>query len=308
MTEQKATGYTKILKAQVKPLRKALRAYYKNIAIGMFDWDGFNDTVPIRYPERWLYENGCCVYCEPDGMEGVLLPVALTNINKNLYGEPAEWRAIGIGEYANRINSKTLDDTNSVLILNDQLYENSADYVNYVVEQMINAELTMRMNINANKMPFVFRTNQNTALQNKNTFIDIYECEPVMFKEDFAKEEFDILNNNVPFIAPDLAKIYDIYSYRILSYLGVKSIPVEKKERLLVDEIGANDEEKNYIRAARLEQRKIACDKINKLFNLNVTVEYKEEPIDDSLMSGARAFGGENPNAPKGNEGDKGTS
>lgn len=308
MTEQKATGYTKILKAQVKPLRKALRAYYKNIAIGMFDWDGFNETVPIRYPERWLYENGCCVYCEPDGMEGVLLPVALTNINKNLYGEPAEWRAIGIGEYANRINSKTLDDTNSVLIRNDQLYENSADYVNYVVEQMINAELTMRMNINANKMPFVFRTNQNTALQNKNTFIDIYECEPVMFKEDFAKEEFDILNNNVPFIAPDLAKIYDIYSYRILSYLGVKSIPVEKKERLLVDEIGANDEEKNYIRAARLEQRKIACDKINKLFNLNVTVEYKEEPIDDSLMSGARAFGGENPNAPKGNEGDKGTS
>ena len=124
-----------------------------------------------------------------------------------------------------------------------------------------------------------------------------------MFKEDFAKEEFEILNNNVPFIAPDLAKIYDIYSYRILSYLGVKSIPVEKKERLLVDEIGANDEEKEYIRSARLEQRKIACDKMNKLFNLNVTVEYKEEPVDDKLMSGAWASGGKGANAPEGNEG-----
>ena len=46
--------YTKILKAQVKPLRKALRAYYKNLAIGMFEWKGFNDTIPIRYPERWF--------------------------------------------------------------------------------------------------------------------------------------------------------------------------------------------------------------------------------------------------------------
>lgn len=300
---QKPTGYTKILKAQVRPLRKALRAYYKNIAIGMFDWKGFNETIPIRYPERWLYENGCCVYCEPDGMEGVLLPVALTNINKNLYGEPAEWRAVGIGEYAYKINSKTLDDSNSVLIRNDQLYENSANYVNYMIEQMINTELTMRMNINANKMPFVFRTSQNTALQNKNTFIDIYECEPVLFKEAFAKDEFEILNNEVPFIAPELAKIYDIYGYRILSYLGVKSIPIEKNERLLVDEIGANDEEKEYIRSARLEQRKIACDKINKLFNLNVSVEYKEVERNAYDMSGTWQAGGENNKSPKGNEG-----
>lgn len=301
MSDQKITGYTKILKAQVKPLRKALRAYYKNVAIGMFDWKGFNETIPIRYPERWLYENGCCVYCEPDGMEGVILPVALTNINKNLYGEPAQWRAVGIGDYASKINSKALDDTNSVLIRNDQLYENSANYVNYMVEQMINTELTMRMNINANKMPFMFRSNQNTALQNKNTFLDIYECEPVMFKEAFAKDEFEVLNTGVPFISPDLAKIYDIYAYRILSYLGVKSIPVEKKERLLVDEIGANDEEKEYIRSARLEQRKIACDKINKLFNLNVTVEYKEVKQNVNSMFGAWKVGGESPNASEGN-------
>ena len=295
--------YTKILRTQVKPLRKALRAYYKNIAIGMFDWKGFNDTIPIRYPERWLYTNGCCVYCEPDGMEGVILPVALTNINKNLYGEPAEWRAIGIGDYADKINSKTLDNTNSVLIRNDQLYENSENYVNYMIEQMINVELTMRMNINANKMPFMFRGNQNTALQNKNTFIDIYECEPVIFKEAFAKDEFEILNNEVPFIANDLSKVYDTYSFRILSYLGIKSIPLEKNERLLVDEIGANDQEREYIRAARLEQRKVACDELKRIFNLDIKVEYKEVEQNgyNKPMPGAQQAGGENGNPSVGN-------
>ena len=299
----KETGYTKILRAQVRPLRKALRAYYKNIAIGMFEWKGFNETIPIRYPERWLYENGCCVYCEPDGMDGVLLPVALTNINKNLYGEPAEWRAVGIGEYAGKINSKTLDDTNSVLIRNDQLYENSANYVNYMIEQMINVELTMRMNINANKMPFMFRGNQNTALQNKNTFIDIYECEPVIFKEAFAKDEFEILNNQVPFIAPELSKIYDIYGYRILSYLGVKSIPIEKNERLLVDEIGANNEEKEYVRDARLDQREISTKQLKRVFNLDVSVKYKEVKLDGIYsMFGAQQTGGEGANSSKGNE------
>lgn len=299
-----AGDYQKLLKAQVKPLRKALRAYYKNIAIGMFDWEGFNDNIPIRYPERWLYENGACVYCEPDGMEGMLLPVALTNINKNIYGEPAEWRAIGIGEYASKINSKTLDPTNSVLIRNDELYENSAAYVNYMIEQMINVELTMRMNINANKMPFMFRGNQNTALQNKNTFIDIYECEPVIFKEVFAKEEFEILNNEVPFIAQDLSKVYDVYSFRILSYLGIKSIPLEKNERLLVDEIGANDQEREYIRTARLEQRKTACDEIKKIFNIDVTVKYKEVDINGTKsVYGTQPPGGKNGQPAGGNEG-----
>lgn len=296
-------AYTKILKAQVKPLRKALRAYYKNIGIGMFEWKGFNDTIPIRYPERWLYSNGCCVYCEPDGMEGVLLPVALTNINKNVYGEPAEWRAIGIGEYAGVVNSKKLDASNSVLIRNDQLYENSENYVNYMVEQMINVELTMRMNINANKMPFMFRGNQNTALQNKNTFVDIYECEPVIFKEAFAKDEFEILNNQVPFIAEDLSKVYDTYAFRILSYLGVKSIPIEKKERLLVDEIGANDEEREDIRTARLSQREIACDELKRVFNLGVTVKYKEVKVDANPMFGTWQNGRENPNSTERNEG-----
>lgn len=295
-----STGYTKILRAQVRPLRKALRAYYKNLGIGMFDWKGFNDTIPIRYPERWLYENGQCVYCEPDGMEGVLLPVALTNINKNLYGEPAEWRAIGIGELASKINSKKLDPTNSVLIRNDQLYENSANYVNYMVEQMINVEMTMRMNINANKMPFMFRGNQNTALQNKNTFIDIYECEPVIFKEAFAKDEFEILNNQVPFIAEDLGKVYDVYHFRILSYLGINSIPVEKKERLLVDEIGANNEERSYMKDARLEQRKIATDELKRVFNLSVTVDYRKVRMDEpSDLFGTRTFGGEDNNPPE---------
>ena len=295
--------YTKIIRNQVKPLRKALRAYFKNIGIGMFDWKGFNETVPIRYPERWLYTNGCCVYCEPDGMEGVLLPVALTNINKNLYGEPAEWRAIGIGDYADKINSKTLDSSNSVLIRNDQLYENSEAYVNYMIEQMINVEMTMRMNINANKMPFMFRGNQNTALQNKNTFIDIYECEPVIFKEAFAKDEFEILNNDVPFIAQELSKVYDVYSFRILSYLGVKSIPIEKNERLLVDEIGANDEERNYIRSARLEQRKVACKELKRVFNIDVSVEYKEVEVGGrNTVLGAQSSGGKSSNPSEGNE------
>ena len=296
--------YTKILKAQVKPLRKALRAYYKNLAIGMFEWKGFNDTIPIRYPERWLYSNGCCVYCEPDGMEGVLLPVALTNINKNLYGEPAEWRAIGIGDYADKINSKTLDSSNSVLIRNDELYENSESYVNYMIEQMINVELTMRMNINANKMPFMFRGNQNTALQNKNTFIDIYECEPVIFKEAFAKDEFEILNNEVPFIAENLSKVYDTYSFRILSYLGVKAIPLEKRERLLVDEIGANDQEREYIRSARLDQRRVACDELKRVFNIDVTVDYNEVETNDGTnnLPGTQQAGREGSDPAKGNE------
>ena len=112
------------------------------------------------------------------------------------------------------------------------------------------------------------------------------------------------MNNQVPFIAEDLGKVYDVYHFRILSYLGVNSIPVEKKERLLVDEIGANNEERSYMKDARLEQRKIATDELKRVFNLSVSVDYREvKQNEPDNMFGTWKAGGEGGNSPKGNEG-----
>ena len=122
----------------------------------------------------------------------------------------------------------------------------------------------------------MFKGLEDTVLQNKNTFKEFMECEPVYFKTEYANSEFEIYYSGVPFLANDLTKTYTEYDARILSYLGIDNLAVEKNERLISGEVDINNQETSLIRKARYEQRKLACDKINDLFGLDVSIEIEE--------------------------------
>ena len=275
-----------MLAKQMIPLRDGLRTYYFDIGINVLKWKNMPNAIPPRYPEKWLYENGLCVFFQPDGLDYMCLPVVQGSIKKNVYGEPSEWRAMALGEFAGRISGQTLDASNSVLIRNDSSYRPTKPYVDALINQMINVELTTRMNINAQKMPFFFKGTEDTILQQKNLFLEFMECEPAFFKTKFASDEFEIFQSGAPFIANDLVDVYTEYDARILTYLGINNLPIEKKERLLTDEVGINKEEKSLIRDSRLIQRQLACDEINKLFNLNVSIEVNKSLEEDINETG----------------------
>lgn len=264
----------------VQPVREGLRNYYFDIGTRVYSWENMPEEIPIRIPEKYLYESGLCVFFQPDGMDYMCLPVATQSIVKNVYGEPSAWSPVAVGEYAGRINSLKLDNTNSVLIRNDNAYKPTMPYVYAMIEQMVNVEMTTRMNINAQKMPYWFKTNDNNVIQNKNTFLELMEGQPVFFKTNFSPDDFEVIQSGAPIITDELSKMYVEYDSRILTYLGINSLPVEKSERLLVDEVGINREEKNLIRDSRLKQRELATERINKLFGLNTSVKVVEL-IDD---------------------------
>ena len=60
----------------------------------------------------------------------------------------------------------------------------------------------------------------------------------------------------------------DIVWNEFLSFIGVNTIDVEKKERLISGESSANNEFINLNLESYLEPRKKACEEFNKLFGL----------------------------------------
>ena len=107
-----------------------------------------------------------------------------------------------------------------------------------------------------------------------------------------SPNDFEFINPNIKYIGNELADTYNVYKYRLLSYLGLDNSGVDKKERMLVSESEANSDEVLMIRNARYEQRKIACEKINDLFGLNVSVEYNEELNSEKGIYGTGALPG----------------
>lgn len=254
------------IQRQRRELKNTLMTRYADMAYGVFEWKNIPKEVPRRYPEKWLYELGMCTMFVPKGWDvPVCLQVSSQDIVRNLYGEPTRWRATAPAQI-HGVTDVPLTEENAVLIRNDYAYKASRPFVESVVEQMVNTELTMRMNMNAQKVPFIFESPDGMgSLQNKQDFIDMMECEPAFFRNKMG-EDFKIWYSNVPFLGKDFIEVYEAYENRILSYIGAYEEPYEKKERLITGEVDDLHEILDLQLRGRLELREEACERFNELF------------------------------------------
>ena len=279
-------------------LRTQLSAYYQNIAVSVFEWEGMPDQVmriPRRQPEKQLYETGSfTMFRHEDSGQFFMLPVASMNIQKNAYGEPSQWRAMALGELAAPIGALKLSPENAVLFRNNDTYTPSKPYVEELIKQLVNVEYTLRLNINAQKMPWSMRSNNYNIISNKNLFRQIYECEPIIYHDDMMTDELELIKTDAPVIMAELNDAYNVYDQRICEFLGIDCVARDKKERLTAEEADANDEKIDSIKKVKLEQRKEGCDLANDLWGIDLSVklaDYTKDPRDSEMKEGIEEGG-----------------
>ena len=88
---------------------------------------------------------------------------------------------------------------------------------------------------------------------------------------------FSVLKTDAPYVADKIYQLKTQIWNEALTYLGISNINVQKKERLITDEVSRNMGGVIASRYSRLNARQVACDKINKMFGLNVWCEYRDD-------------------------------
>ena len=265
-----------------------LNDYWKNIAINIFEWKGLEEISPSltsEIIEETLFDKGSCLFFKDDNLGYMALPVAPAN-KLNVYRKPTNFRAIG-NNY-----TKEYDVDNSVLIKNNTLKKATFDIVDYYTSKLADIELTKDLHRNAHKMPLVLECTEDTQLTAKNIFKKIHSNEPVIFKNRTRGEGevgVNVLNANVAYINDKLEDDYHNYEARILTALGLDNYVEDKKERVQSAEVESQQEYIISSFRASLNERKKACEAINKMFGLNLSVDYvkaeqieTDEPVDES--------------------------
>ena len=251
-------------------LQSLLLDNWKLVATSIFKWSGFQSDFISDEIERRLYEDGSVVFFvdKEDGVQKVLRYAQQGKLN--VYGIPTKWTVIGLNGY-----SKNLDDTNSVLIWNNKFRKPTLPYVKYIVANLVNIDQSIRVNVNAIKTPFIFEGDEKQLLTFKNMYRDISNNEPVLYLASKANLDntFKAHNTGVEYQGKNLTELYDAYQSRLLTFLGLKSVKSDKKERLVVDEANQNEEFKNIFFASQYDMRKQACKLINEMYGLSVDVE-----------------------------------
>lgn len=255
--------------------------YYMHLAelaMSMFEWKNLPDTVDARFLELTLFEDGQIVFFKDEELGYLCLQCAV-NGGFNVYRIPTNRRAYAVNGY-----QKNLTENDSVIIYNNFLRTNSMLDVRNFAERLYNIDRAIDVNINAQKTPILIKCDEQQRLTMLNTYQQYDGNQPVIFGDKALNTNaFQVLNTGAPLVADKLYVLKTQLWNECLTYLGISNINVQKKERLITDEVTRNQGGTIASRYARLESRRQACDQINRMFGLNVSCDYREDYRDITL-------------------------
>lgn len=246
------------------------------LSIAMFEWVNLPDTVDARFLELILFSEGKAVFFKDDVM-GFLALKCLLNGGFNVYQIPMNRRAFAINGY-----TKQLKSSDSAIIWNNFLHKNTYPAVELYAYRLYMLDSIIDVNANAQKTPILVQASDTQRLTLLNLYKEFDGNSPVIFGDkNLDINGLKVLTTDAPYVADKLYTLKTQIWNEALTYLGISNINIQKRERLIQDEVTRNQGGVVASRYSRLMARKQACDEINKMFGLNIDCRYREdfEPI-----------------------------
>lgn len=242
------------------------------LAISMFEWKNLPSSVDPRYMELHLFQNGCVVYFNDDVIGNLCLD-CLPNGNFDVYGNPVNRRA-----YSSYNNYQSvLKENNSVIIWNNYLRSNSITDIKMYSRRLYLLDRIIDVNVNAQKTPVLLQGTEKQRLTLINLYKEFNGNSPFIFGDkNLDLNALKCLNTNAPYVADKLYQLKTQIWNEALTYLGISNISIQKKERMITDEVARNQGGTIASRNSRLKARREAVDKINAMFGTNIMVDYSE--------------------------------
>ena len=249
--------------------------YYNRLlelSISMFKWDGLPDTVDPRFLELALFGDGMAVYFKDDVIGDLALRCMIGG-RLNVYNIPTQRRA-----YASNGYNKPLDENNSVIIWNNMIHTNSLSAVELFAHRLWELDSTVDINCKAQKTPILIACDETQRLTMKNLYEKYEGNQPFIFGDkSLNPNALKVLQTGAEFVADKIYLIKIQIWNEALTYLGISNVNIQKRERMLMDEVQRNQGGVIASRYSRLESRRQAADAINKMFGTNIEVNYRED-------------------------------
>lgn len=249
--------------------------YYNRLvelAVSMFEWKNVPDTIDVRYLELALFADGKAVFFYDDVLGYLCLRAAIGG-QLTVYRVPINRRA-----YASNGYNKDLNDKNSVIIWNNFLRTPSSLDTEMFSRRLYNLDRAIDVNANAQKTPVLITCEDSQVLTMKNLYMKYDGNAPVIYGDkNLNPNSLRVLSTGAPYVADRLYQLKTQIWNEALTYLGISNLNVNKKERLISDEVQRQQGGTLASRYSRLEARKQACKEINAMFGLDMDVDYRDD-------------------------------
>lgn len=273
--------------------------YLINIITSLFTWEGLPTTADgLQYEssffERLLTTNGTCAIADSNRYGVVISPCVIEGL-RNVVGDPKVIRLYpGINQsgYEYPTFNERLEESKDKFVFcrNDNTETGLLYYVYETAYLLTTTRMSEITNISQQKFQTLIAGKRNSnmnmeIMQNKMDSFDKY----ILIKDGTGVdlEGIKTLNRDMPYVADKLHDSYTDILNTFFERIGINTNPSAKRERLLKDEVNANNQAVQSAGDIMFRNRQEICDKYNDMFGGNLSVQRNTDLID-----GLRASGG----------------
>ena len=265
--------------------------YYKLmlIARALFDWEDLPNNMDERWIEKYLFTSGKCIFFNDPTM-GFMVAGLAQQGSINCYGDPTS--VYPVAENFVYSGPKLVNGENCYVIRNNDLMLPNFPIVRHYAFKLTNIDRAIDTNIEAQKTPIIVRCSDKQRLSLKNAINQRRDNEPVIWTTDQANlsDMVSTLDLNAPAVFKDLQTQKHMILNEVFTDFGINNANMDKRERMVANEVEANNEQVKASEDVLLKVREEACKNINRIFNLDISVkrrnldmipEYKEININE---------------------------
>ena len=146
--------------------------------------------------------------------------------------------------------------------------------VDNYIQRIVNIDMVINTNLIVHKMPFVVGVSPADRAKCEDLMQRLLNDDPVIFTELKDLQLAKAMTTNAPYIVDKLYAHRIALENELLTELGIDNVIADAtKERLLVDEVNANNAIINLNGKMMLDQIQTAFDKANELWGFSLTIE-----------------------------------
>ena len=243
------------------------------LAMSMFEWKNIPDSIDPRFLELTLFSDGMAVWFKDEEMDKFLALQCIINGRLDVYRVPINRRAFAVNGYQRNLTNK-----DSVIIYNNFLRTNSYQMCVLYAKKLYNLDRIIDVNANAQKTPVLLAVDETQRLTALNAYKEWDGNQPVIYGDKALDPNIlRVLKTDAPYVSDKIYQLKVQYWNEALTYLGISNVSFQKKERMVADEVIRSQGGTIASRYSRLEARREACKKINDMFGLDITVDYRED-------------------------------
>lgn len=253
-----------------------------DMAMSVFEWKNLPEGIDARMLEYWLLIDGFCIFFKDEDLkystlsngqapEGYAVLQAMYNGPLDMYCYPTLRTAFSV----NGINVQLTRD-NSVLIFDSYLRTNKLPQLQFYAERLATLDRIIDINAAAQRYPKILHGDEKSKLTMKNLMMQVDDNQMwILMDKHFRMDDLQVLDLEAPFVANQLYDLRNSIWSEAMTYVGIESKAVDKSERVTATESSSSMGPMEAARFTRENPRKQAVEEINRLFDLDVEVDFR---------------------------------